>query len=179
MKKLVLVFACLISIVSFGCGSSSDSPRESIGHFGLNHESGMDMTGMVVVTTELGVTLHVPEALFEEPGFEEMLTEVDVSVLPFYTEITEIVGRENFIENIRAIHFHEMTEHDEDLRATYVGDGVISACYHKNTPHLFCLSEALDDLARDVYPDLNEAVYFNAAINSRFALFHMYGAAVD
>lgn len=50
------------------------------------------------------------------------------------------------------IHFHEPSDHDDDLRAHYHGDGVIGACWHSDhLPRMFCLHEAFSSLVRDIY----------------------------
>jgi len=170
MNRFIAIFTCLIFLNILGCGNNQNNHKDVEGIY-------MDMEGMVSVKTTSGVVVHVPEALLEESGFNEMMTEINVSVGPFQM-FFGAEGKDDFVNKIRAIHFHNMTDHDEDLRATYVGDGVIRACYHKVTPHLFCLSEALGDLARDQCPGFAEWRYENAEIISRSFLDSLYGGAV-
>lgn len=172
MNKVPKFLLSLVSAIAFGCGDSNTHNHRlnsnEIADLGVD----MNMKGMVVVITKDNVTLHVPETLLEEPGFNEMLTEIDTSVRPFQMFLGG--GGSKFSDKIRAIHFHNMTDYNDDLRATYVGDGVILACYHKRTPHLFCLSEALGDLARDKLPGFSPAEYESAENVSRGSLVNLY-----
>lgn len=103
--------------------------------------------GLVRDTTPGGVRFMAPTEVVAEPGWPDAMREIDVAVAGFESAFS---GRRLAIDHI---HFHGMDESSDDDRACFVGDGKIEACYHETEAHLFCVSEAIRDLAADQYPD--------------------------
>lgn len=161
MKKTSLVaLASVIGLLSFGCGGPHSS------HHKLNEKS----ENGFIETPKTHTVLYVPESVAAEPRFDEAIHEVDMVVGTFEVFFPGFEGK------LKIIRFHEDVEGSDDLRAQYVGDGTILACYHRRGPHLFCLNEAFVELLREEYPNPSEGVLEEAEVMTSDFLRIVYNA---